>query len=83
MWKLTCPDALMPVVGPTQVDPGTVSVQVNVTTPLNPFASVTVSFQGTVKEFQESFQNLTILLIVAVLVIASIGAKLATRACRR
>jgi len=32
-------------------------------------ASVTVSFQGTVKEFQQSFQNLTILLIVAVLVI--------------
>jgi HAE1 family hydrophobic/amphiphilic exporter-1 len=32
-------------------------------------ASVTTSFQGTVKEFQESFQNLTILLIVAVLVI--------------
>src|SRR5262249_32006127 len=32
-------------------------------------ASVTVNFQGTVKEFQESFQNLTILLIVAILVI--------------
>jgi HAE1 family hydrophobic/amphiphilic exporter-1 len=32
-------------------------------------ASVTVSFQGTVKEFQESFQGLTILLIVAILVI--------------
>jgi HAE1 family hydrophobic/amphiphilic exporter-1 len=32
-------------------------------------ASVTVSFQGTVKEFQESFQGLTILLIVALLVI--------------
>ncbi len=32
-------------------------------------ASVTVSFQGTVKEFQQSFQNLTILLIVAILVI--------------
>jgi HAE1 family hydrophobic/amphiphilic exporter-1 len=32
-------------------------------------ASVTTSFQGTVKEFQESFQNLTILLIVAILVI--------------
>ena len=32
-------------------------------------ASVAVSFQGTVKEFQQSFQNLTILLIVAVLVI--------------
>jgi HAE1 family hydrophobic/amphiphilic exporter-1 len=31
--------------------------------------SVTTSFQGTVKEFQESFQNLTILLIVAILVI--------------
>jgi multidrug efflux pump subunit AcrB len=31
--------------------------------------SVTTSFQGTVKEFQESFQNLTVLLIVAVLVI--------------
>src|SRR5437870_12816119 len=32
-------------------------------------ASVTVGFQGTVKEFQESFQGLTILLIVALLVI--------------
>jgi HAE1 family hydrophobic/amphiphilic exporter-1 len=32
-------------------------------------ASVTVGFQGTVKEFQESFQGLTILLIVAILVI--------------
>jgi HAE1 family hydrophobic/amphiphilic exporter-1 len=32
-------------------------------------ASVTVNFQGTVKEFQESFQGLTILLIVAILVI--------------
>ncbi len=32
-------------------------------------ASVTARFQGTVKEFQESFQNLTILLIVAILVI--------------
>src|SRR5438874_1961844 len=32
-------------------------------------ASVTVNFQGTVKEFQESFQNLTVLLIVAILVI--------------
>jgi HAE1 family hydrophobic/amphiphilic exporter-1 len=32
-------------------------------------ASVTTSFQGTVKEFQESFQNLSILLIVAILVI--------------
>jgi hydrophobic/amphiphilic exporter-1 (mainly G- bacteria), HAE1 family len=32
-------------------------------------ASMTVSFQGTVKEFQESFQNLTVLLIVAILVI--------------
>src|SRR5262249_18531853 len=32
-------------------------------------ASLTVAFQGTVKEFQESFQGLTILLIVAVLVI--------------
>jgi HAE1 family hydrophobic/amphiphilic exporter-1 len=32
-------------------------------------ASVNVSFEGTVKEFQESFQGLTILLIVAVLVI--------------
>src|SRR6058998_882402 len=32
-------------------------------------ASLAVSFQGTVKEFQESFQNLTILLIVAILVI--------------
>jgi HAE1 family hydrophobic/amphiphilic exporter-1 len=31
--------------------------------------SVTASFQGTVKEFQESFRNLTVLLIVAVLVI--------------
>src|SRR5207302_2988758 len=28
------------------------------------------SFQGTVKEFQESFQNLTILLVVAILVIS-------------
>jgi HAE1 family hydrophobic/amphiphilic exporter-1 len=32
-------------------------------------ASVTVNFQGTVKEFEESFKNLTILLIVAILVI--------------
>jgi hydrophobe/amphiphile efflux-1 (HAE1) family protein len=31
--------------------------------------SVTTSFQGTVKEFQESFQNLTVLLVVAILVI--------------
>ncbi|OYW09312.1 MAG: hypothetical protein B7X34_07030 [Acidobacteriia bacterium 12-62-4] len=31
--------------------------------------SISFSFQGTVKEFQRSFQNLTILLIVAVLVI--------------
>jgi HAE1 family hydrophobic/amphiphilic exporter-1 len=31
--------------------------------------SVTTSFQGTVKEFQESFANLTILLVVAILVI--------------
>ena len=32
-------------------------------------ANVAVSFQGTVKEFQESFQGLAILLIVAILVI--------------
>jgi HAE1 family hydrophobic/amphiphilic exporter-1 len=32
-------------------------------------ASMTMSFQGTVKEFQESFQGLSILLIVAILVI--------------
>ncbi len=32
-------------------------------------ASVTTSFQGTVKEFQESFDNLTVLLVVAILVI--------------
>ena len=32
-------------------------------------ATITTSFQGTVKEFQKSFQNLTILLIVAILVI--------------
>src|SRR5215468_5819326 len=32
-------------------------------------ASVSVNFQGTVKEFQESFQGLTVLLIVAILVI--------------
>jgi HAE1 family hydrophobic/amphiphilic exporter-1 len=32
-------------------------------------ANVTTSFQGTVKEFQNSFKNLTVLLIVAVLVI--------------
>ncbi len=32
-------------------------------------ASVTTSFQGTVKEFQESFDNLSVLLIVAILVI--------------
>ena len=32
-------------------------------------ASVTVNFQGTVKEFQESFRGLSILLIVAILVI--------------
>jgi HAE1 family hydrophobic/amphiphilic exporter-1 len=32
-------------------------------------ASVSASFQGTVKEFQQSFQGLTVLLIVAILVI--------------
>jgi HAE1 family hydrophobic/amphiphilic exporter-1 len=32
-------------------------------------ATIATSFQGTVKEFQSSFQNLTVLLIVAVLVI--------------
>src|SRR5438552_4658928 len=32
-------------------------------------ASLTVSFHGTVKEFQESFQGLSVLLIVAILVI--------------
>ncbi len=32
-------------------------------------ASISVNFQGTVKEFQKSFQGLTVLLIVAVLVI--------------
>jgi HAE1 family hydrophobic/amphiphilic exporter-1 len=32
-------------------------------------ASITTGFQGTVKEFESSFQNLTILLMVAVLVI--------------
>ena len=32
-------------------------------------ASVTVNFQGTVKEFQQSFQGMTILLVVAILVI--------------
>jgi HAE1 family hydrophobic/amphiphilic exporter-1 len=32
-------------------------------------ASITTGFQGTVKEFETSFQNLTILLVVAVLVI--------------
>jgi HAE1 family hydrophobic/amphiphilic exporter-1 len=32
-------------------------------------ASLTVNFQGTVKEFQESFQGLSILLLVAILVI--------------
>ena len=32
-------------------------------------ATITTSFQGTVKEFQSSFQNLSILLIVAILVI--------------
>jgi len=32
-------------------------------------ASITANFQGTVKEFQESFRNLTVLLIVAILVI--------------
>ena len=32
-------------------------------------ASITTGFQGTVKEFETSFQNLTVLLIVAVLVI--------------
>ena len=32
-------------------------------------ATITANFQGTVKEFQESFRNLTILLIVAILVI--------------
>jgi HAE1 family hydrophobic/amphiphilic exporter-1 len=31
--------------------------------------SITASFQGTVKEFQESFRNLTVLLVVAILVI--------------
>src|SRR5262250_2761769 len=32
-------------------------------------ASISVNFQGTVKEFQRSFQGLTVLLVVAVLVI--------------
>ena len=32
-------------------------------------ASMTTSFQGTVKEFQKSFENLTVLLVVAILVI--------------
>jgi HAE1 family hydrophobic/amphiphilic exporter-1 len=32
-------------------------------------ATMTATFQGTVKEFQESFRNLTVLLIVAILVI--------------
>jgi HAE1 family hydrophobic/amphiphilic exporter-1 len=32
-------------------------------------ATISTSFQGTVKEFQSSFQNLSILLIVAILVI--------------
>ena len=32
-------------------------------------ATITTSFQGTVKEFQKSFENLTVLLIVAILVI--------------
>ncbi len=32
-------------------------------------ATINTSFQGTVKEFQQSFQNLTVLLIVAILVI--------------
>jgi HAE1 family hydrophobic/amphiphilic exporter-1 len=32
-------------------------------------ATIAANFQGTVKEFQQSFQNLTVLLIVAVLVI--------------
>jgi HAE1 family hydrophobic/amphiphilic exporter-1 len=32
-------------------------------------SSITATFQGTVKEFQESFRNLTVLLIVAILVI--------------
>jgi HAE1 family hydrophobic/amphiphilic exporter-1 len=32
-------------------------------------ATITTSFQGTVKEFQQSFQNLTVLLIIAVVVI--------------
>jgi HAE1 family hydrophobic/amphiphilic exporter-1 len=31
--------------------------------------TVTASFQGTVKEFQESFRNLTVLLVIAILVI--------------
>ncbi len=32
-------------------------------------STITASFQGTVKEFQESFRNLTVLLIIAILVI--------------
>jgi HAE1 family hydrophobic/amphiphilic exporter-1 len=32
-------------------------------------ATISVNFQGTVKEFQQSFQGLSILLIVAILVI--------------
>jgi hydrophobic/amphiphilic exporter-1 (mainly G- bacteria), HAE1 family len=32
-------------------------------------ATINTSFQGTVKEFQQSFQNLTVLLVVAILVI--------------
>ncbi len=31
--------------------------------------AITTSFQGTVKEFQSSFANLTVLLIIAILVI--------------
>ena len=43
--------------------------QVDDATALRIPASVIVNFQGTVKEFQESFVNLTALLIVAILVI--------------
>ena len=32
-------------------------------------STISASFQGTVKEFQESFRNLTVLLIIAILVI--------------
>ena len=49
MWKLTGPVALMPVVGPVQVDAGTESAQLKVTVPVNPVAKVTFTVASTLE----------------------------------